>query len=188
MTKLDIVNDILRAMGLRSVDTLDTARADVNEAIRAADAALRSVLSRGWWFNTASVTLQPDVSGNIYVPASVIALTTKQPVNGVIRGQRLFNLSAGTFAWTGAVDARVRYTVEVEDMPPSVASLVSLRAQVDTQIGLDGDSTKTRQLTEQLRRAEIDAVADDTHARRFNINNDSYAVSRILAAVGGYTL
>lgn len=108
MTKLDAVNYILTGNGQRPVTVLDTGGTSyVAEAERLLDTVELEIQTRGWHYNTLrKVSLTPDASDHILIPAGVITIDTDYTDKWrdiTQQGDHLYDLDNNTDEFTDPV-------------------------------------------------------------------------------------
>lgn len=117
MTKLDAVNLILRASGLRTVAALQTDSAsDAAEAERILDECELEVQSQGWHYNTRKdVELSPNGDDELLVDSNIIEIDTygeDAHLDVANVGGKLYDLEDNTFEFDESV--KVQYTLRYE--------------------------------------------------------------------------
>jgi len=89
---------------------------------------LAELLERGWWFNTAQVTMYPSDLGEMEYPANALSVLGWDGEQFVPRGGMLFDLDNNTQYFTEPKRMQVTYTVDFEDLPECAANVVMQRA------------------------------------------------------------
>lgn len=134
MTELDAVNDMLMSIGQSPVNTLQvTGIKDVAIAQQRLQRALRTLLTRGWWFNTdEEYELTPDVDGQIIIPPTALKVdSTSANVTERVhptKGRCLYDRDENTFDFTEAVTVRVIWGFEFEEIPQTARDYVATAA------------------------------------------------------------
>ncbi|OQS44855.1 hypothetical protein [Chromobacterium haemolyticum] len=113
---LDAVNLVLSECAIDGVSSLeDQNNLDVVNAVNCLSTALRSVLSKGFSFNTFSTTYQPDMDGYIKWPSSVYSVKA-------VDGTRLLNQAGYVVkpdeGFTPIFTAPLEVTL-IAELPPS---------------------------------------------------------------------
>lgn len=133
-TLLEAVNELLRAIRMAAVMSLDAA--DSNEAASSAKKALDSaaieVQMEGRYFNTVTeATIDPTVDGEIALPANCLKVRSARAWSGdrlVPRGSRLYNPKTRTFVIGEAVKVDMVEALEFEDLSQAFRTWVTALA------------------------------------------------------------
>lgn len=169
-TTLDVVNEMLATLGEAPLNTLEEEHPLVPAALRTLALNTRKALTEDWWFTREYVTLVPDpITGEIAVPADALSIDPVKPYdNYVRRGRRLYDPENATYNIARTLKCRILRDIEFEDLPMSAAEYVSLRAQLSFNKAYDGDQTKIKLLSDDLRQARIILRAE--HIRNIQAN------------------
>ena len=153
---------------------------EVNLAENILDETIAEMCQDSYVFNTeVDVTLSPDVSNNINVPATYIQIrdTTQEYV--IRDSGLLYSMQAKSNEFTADITVEVVYLLEFEDLPEAAKRYCTIRAAriyADRMVG----SKDIRAFTE---RDEIEAKAKlfnyEAGVDRLNMLTDSAAVSYI---------
>lgn len=117
LTKLEIVNAALAAVGLKSVLSLDTAHPTVVKALQCYNRVYDSFLAKGWYFNEYYREFLPNVDGEIVVPTGAITInfgTTRY----IVRGNRVIDSTTGLPYVGTSLTGEFIEQLEVTDIPP----------------------------------------------------------------------
>lgn len=111
MNRLDAVNEILSAVGVRPVDALDTDGTSLSaEAERWLDRELLRIQSQGWHYNIRKdVTYSPAEDGYIYPANEIIWVDSDQDDSTTdicLVGGRIYNRDDNTFTFTDDIKIR----------------------------------------------------------------------------------
>lgn len=142
MRLLDAVNLILPKLGEHRVTRLDAKHPTLAVILPEVDNELRTMLSRGWWFNEFDITVHPDIDGHLILGSDVLTFTADVEDTAVQRGQKLYNPKTLSYVFTAPVNGRVRQYVDFDDLPESAAQAVyysALVAAYVTDIGLTNE-------------------------------------------------
>lgn len=159
ITQLTVVNACLASMGEEPVNSL----AENNSFITAAKFALEQATlheqSRGWYFNTETITLLPDSRNNrYYLPADVIDFSDDEINPGWLthRGNALYNSNEGEhFTGTQPIKIRIIRLLAFEDLPLMARRMTKAAAVQLFQQSYDGDTTKIQEATTEYQMAYI---------------------------------
>lgn len=188
MTKLEAVNECLRAVGMVPVNTIASSQVyEVNVALQFVDDVLRTVLEAGWWFNVESeYEIAPDGQNRLAIPSNALRIDPadrhKRFVERYQDGSPYFyDLEEKSF--TGFTEASYKFDVtwsyDFEEIPQAARQYVARRAAREFAERLAGaDSVK-----ETVRTAEAEALdrlveADSAHGD-YNVFHN-YAAGEIL--------
>lgn len=170
LTTLDVVNNMLGAMGELPINDVEEAHPLVPAALRHLREANQNAQAPMWWFNLEYPTLTPDEEGKIILPldtASADSLTEYPRV--AMRGRFLYNLDDATGVFTCPVRVRLHRIVPFEDAPVCVRAYVSAKAQIAFSAQYDGDTNKIAVLQETMRQAYLEMKAEDTRSEKANL-------------------
>lgn len=149
ITQLTVVNACLASMGEEPINSLADENAFVNSAKFALEQANINEQSRGWYFNTETLTVHPHaVDGRYYMPADVIDFTKDDYNPGWLnlRGNKLYDSDNAEY-YTGASAFKVRIIrlLSFEDLPIMARRMVKAATVMLFQQSYDGDSTKIQE-------------------------------------------
>jgi hypothetical protein len=137
-TKLDIINSMVVSTGARAL----TAEQSTHPLYLKAELKLQQVQAAvqaiGLWFNTECREITEQSNGEIIVPQGCIkADPADRNYNLTLRGNRMYDLSTGTFYVGCAVRLKMIFEIALEDMP--LAALEYIRAKAVYEFYLDED-------------------------------------------------
>lgn len=134
-TKLDAVNLMLASIGQTPLNTLNTAGIrDAAIAELTLDMTLRSVLVRGWSFNSDyDFEILPDVNDNHLVPSDALSITPcdhwKDYVERDNGGTRMmYDRENNTFVITESEEYNIIRAMDFASIPEAARGYVSTRA------------------------------------------------------------
>lgn len=177
MTELEAVNEMLMSIGQAPVNTLAVSGiSDVNIAKTRLTTMTRRVLSRGWLFNTdKKYKLQPDVDGLIAIPTGLLRFEALDPMTELTQRRhsdgtlRLYNLTDGTFVFTGPVEVKAVWAFAFEDLPETARCYIATAAGRRFQSKLIGSQILDRFEEEDELQAKMLLERDDRGARKTNL-------------------
>lgn len=185
MELLTAVNRILSTLGEAQVTNTDSQHSDVYLILTAIEEHKRLLLERGWWFNTSTVTMYPDTSGNIECPVDALSIidTTDERLL-VERTGQLYDATNSTEFFTAPVTIFITYNIAFEDLPPSAAQVVLLRANQEmytAYFGMDATIQGIQQ-KEAMSYAQLQLL----HLRCMRYTSQKRGgYSRLIEALGG---
>jgi hypothetical protein len=183
MLILTVINSMLGTMGEAPLNAIDDPHPYRGACVSILNTADRELQARGWWFNREALTLQPGaLDSSIYLPGDTINVRTPCR-NYVQRYRRLYNLDGGTYTFTENVDVTLIRLVPFEHSPELYAGYAAAEAVLRFQKRYDGDSTKTRQLLEEVREARIAANAEETTQAQANLIDSNPRLAYIKSRV-----
>jgi len=162
MQKLTAVNLILPVLGEHPVTALDERHPTLAIILPALDAELEERLQSGWWFNEFDTTLYPDPVQEIYLPTDTMAFIPHRG-DAIVRGRRLFNPVRGDFKWDGPVRGRTIVRVPFEELPETVARVVTYATLIRAYAADIGVESQTEEWFRKL--AEVEGRAEAEHLR-----------------------
>jgi hypothetical protein len=173
LTELDVVNEMLGALGEIGLNSLVNAPPLATKG----QAILRRINAReqakGWWFNREVMTITPDANGYVTVPDDVLEADPTDPSLPYIkRGEYMYDPSEGAAddprVFTLDLVLNVVRLVAFDDLPVVAQDFVSLSAQKDFVTDMDGDQVKMAAI--QQDRREAWAVLNAEHTRQVDAN------------------
>jgi hypothetical protein len=183
MTELEAVNEMLMSIGQAPVNTLAvTGIKDVAVARQRLQTALRTALTKGWWFNTdEAYTLTPDLDGNIIVPANALKIDsddldiTERVLDG--KGRCLWDRATETFEFTDPVTVRVVWGFEYEAIPQTARDYVATVAARRFQSKAIGSQILDRYEQEDEMKAWVALMREERASRRTNLFTGNRGIS-----------
>jgi len=177
MTLLEAVNLALRSTGETGVAAINSSHPKVATILAEIDTVSQRMQRRGWWFNTAVRTLEPETTGpNV----GKIDTSDYDAVIPVVRSQSYypragFLIDNRDDAFVAhAVQAQVRwsYATTAEDwlnMPDSFTDYVAAEAALSFASNYDADELQMRKLGIALTAAKTTVNMDHTRYSRVNM-------------------
>jgi hypothetical protein len=145
--------------------------------------ASKKIQGRGWWFNLELLTVSPNiVDSYIYLPGDTLNVHTESHFY-VMRADRLFNLEGGTYVFTKPVLLEVIREVPFEDLPSVAQDYIEAAAVLSFQDEYDGDSTKTRQITNEYTDARVAFNKEATIAAKMNMITNNPRLTRLKLSI-----
>lgn len=180
MGELDAINVMLASIGQSPVNTLQvTGIRDVEIARTTLHNQLRSVLSRGWHFNTdQEFALSADVDGKIAVPANALKLDPCDPTFDLTPRKdgevmRLWDRENHTFDVAANHSAPFEFDVTwlfpFEDIPQSARNYIALRAARNFQAQVIGSDILYRFTKEEELEALVELEQAESQQADVNI-------------------
>lgn len=181
MEQLEALNMLLRLIGSRPVNDIDTPLPAAANGRATLDRIRKKILKRGWWFNIDyGVEYQPNDYNEIIVPRDVSTILTS--AGYVKRGNKLYDQYNNTYKFYSNVVANktIRIT-EWDDMPSSMQEYCGYLAGAEFVRDEIEDSTKENSLKTDAVNAMMQVTKEDLEQGQLNM----YRSSRILNARQG---
>lgn len=169
LSRLEAVNIILRGSGEQPVNSLSE---DGSNDVSIAEACLTEttafILLSGGYTNTEVKTYNPDSNGYISLPTGILDVdSTDSTVQVTMRGHnpcRLYNITDGDYVFDEAMELRITYLVQFEDLPPWVQYHIATAAAVQYQMATKGDPSLDAHLRAMAMKAQ--AVYEQNNANQ----------------------
>jgi hypothetical protein len=183
LTELDIVNSMLRTIGIDGLTSTDTDHPDYVEALQVLNEVRADVNKLGYWYNTSYPTLELNASNEIVLPANSLSSDPcDRSRNYVKRGSKLFDMDNRTYTIDAAVQVKLVENLEIEEMPETAKSYIKAKARYEFYADNDGDAQQVARLERDRLRAWAEFYRE--HIRNRDINHrDSPAAMRIRKGV-----
>lgn len=157
ISKLDIVNHMLKNVGLRKVNTLEGQNPNVVQAEASLDGTNIDFQSPGWWFNKEqNLKLVVNNRGEIIIPDGSLEITIafdtlsasgpSAKSRYVKRGNKLYDSINHTFEINQSIYVDIVTQVEIDDMPSVASSYLKHLATWEYFIADEGDQIKAKEL------------------------------------------
>lgn len=128
-TLLEAVNRVISIVGQDPVNSLvDGTSVDVINALEFIEQEKKRLCTRGWWFNTETVTLRPNALDGL-IPANPSFILMAAPRRRlVVRDEYLYDLDAGTNRFSAPVTMQVIRNETFEDLPAPARNYIVAKA------------------------------------------------------------
>lgn len=172
MNKRDSINEILLALNELPLDITDNVE-DIQIATivdKQLDITKRKILSKGWYFNTTTRDLYPNVQGNIVIPLTFLSTDggDNEP-NLMVRDWKLFDKSEMSFIFDKSKECKVVEDIVFDDIPFIVADYITQVASLQAYINIIGNTEDISIRNRMIDIARIDAYREDANNRDGNI-------------------
>ena len=128
-TELDAVNLMLSAIGEAPIESLDEAFGESQFAQDTLGMAQLEINSWGWSYNSERITLQPNGSGYITLPDTLLSVDpTDSSIKATQRGQYLYNVDKNTFVWCAPVECDLVLSLDFDCLPNHARFYISTYA------------------------------------------------------------
>jgi hypothetical protein len=129
-TELECVNKMLLLLGEAPVVTLDDltfAEASLARQVLQEDSV--SIQQQGFYWNTLNLTLQPDISGYIYLPEGTLRMDPVDKASYYIkRGNRLYDGENNTYVIAEDVEVELIQFLSWDEVPEVVRHYITIKA------------------------------------------------------------
>ena len=178
MNLRDAINEILLSLNELPLDISDAVE-DVPIAIVANQSltiARKKILSKGWYFNTVTMSLVPNTEGYISIPLSFLSVDGGDAEPDLtVRDWKLFDKALLTFQFEDNKEVEVIEDLPFDDLPFSVANYIVAIASLQSYTDIIGDEAGVRVKSLAVNEAKIDAVRDDANNQDGNLLSDAHS-------------
>ena len=191
MQTLDVVNAQLATMGEHALASLDETHRFLPDCLRILDTTNRNVQARGWYFNRETLTLTPSpVDGGLYLSNDILNIRSVAPRDRYqerlsLRAGRVYDGNNATFVFTQNKEVTAIRLIPFEDLDETAASFISATAVARFQQDYDGDSTKTRSLSQDAETARIPLMAEELRQAGSNILHSNHRLQSLKTLTNG---
>lgn len=170
-TKLKAVNEILKAVGVSPVDSLQSGVFEAEQAEQTLDTVSLEVQSGNWDFNREDdIKLPLNVDGSVNVPLDVLRLdASDKSLKIVTRSGKLYDKAAHTFTFKAPLSVEVVWNLTWEDLPEPARQYIYLLAAQRFQLTFLGSDTLDKQLDGFVKQAYYRLRNYDTETGDYNI-------------------
>ena len=171
ISELEAVNLIRGSTGKAPVSNLLGDNPDVKAAQNRLKNTTLELQSNSWWFNTElSVTLTPDVSGDIIYPSNALEVRPHDPFTYLtMRGNKLYDPNKQSYTFTSSVVVDMLLALDFEELPYAAANFVQYDAARKFLADFDGDPQRIAELSRDAASAGITLKTAEQRNRRVNV-------------------
>lgn len=186
LTKLQVVNSILRNLGSTAVTSLEVKNPDVQAAEASIDEQLIIIQSPGWWFNTQrNVTLPLTQEGCVNLPANTLKVdTAPADVDVVQHGTILFNKDTNSETFTVPPVVHIVVAIDWDNLPISARTVIKYAAMLQVQSDLEGDEGKMAKVERSLQQAIFTMKRENVSSRDTNRLSRGRAATLLRGRIG----
>lgn len=183
MTELDVVNACLSTIGQAPVNSLTGSGRWIGICKTLLDNTSRTVQARPRWFNYEALTLSPNpTDGRIYLPGDTVSVVVA-PAFGVgrvvARGGVLYDLDSGNDVIAATLKVTITRVLPFDTLPELAQAFIHWRVVKLFQTQYDGDIAKSRQIDDELLRAQREFMAEDVRQAQVNMIDTSLSVQAV---------
>lgn len=167
LTQLEALNRVLSARGITKVFSYDSTHPAAVSARDQVEFAIDQVLQKYNWFATDyKVTLSPDGSGEVLLPANV---THVDPTDThsvyVVRGDKLYDPENSTFNIGASVECIIRFELTWDDYPPSIKQLITWNAVKLALMDRQDEPARLREIDRMILQADAQCMKEKMRAQ-----------------------
>lgn len=183
LTRLVAVNRMMTAIGMPTVDTIDSnVNALVAQAVSILDEAELELVTQPWYFNTETdVEFTPDSEGFIAIPSDILQADSEDPtINVVRRGSRLYSQDDNSFEFDAPITLTILRGLSWLDLPPQVRNVITKRATQYLAERFDRDGGLVQRLMIEADKAYRDLLIDNADREDANMIFDNPDIHRVV--------
>lgn len=170
MTELEAINQIIESVGETPLQSLGSGHPLEDSAARILEQTSRREQTRGWWFNTSRLILEPAIDGRISVPAQALTVDPLQSrYRYVYRGGFLWNLDAATDVIGHSVEVEMVELVAFVSLPETAAQYFAALATLRFAKAYDADGQKLQTIKDEAALAKVPFHADEIRNADVNL-------------------
>jgi hypothetical protein len=173
-TELEAVNNILRSISEAPINTLlgnlpleaTRARAKLNER-------LRTVLTRGWTFNTdEDVALSSTGGTEVVLSPNVLDVQNMAPRTYTVRGSRVYDPATRSYTLPDAVTGDLVIALPFEELPQPFRTYIYLSAGLEFQNETNGDAIQEKFSMQLVTAAWVSIQNWESRRRKYNLSSN----------------
>ena len=173
----DVVNVVLRVIGLNTVNRVDLSDPDVYDAVNALTEVDSDLQEKGYWFNTEyEYVLNLDVNGFVLVPKNQLAITFLNN-NLIVQDGRIYDVVNHTYIFTEDITvASIVLQRDYESTPTVYKHALKAKAKLDMYVEEEGQSSVVQHLTSNWNTKEFRLRQRDLKQKQVNTLNTQAAM------------
>ena len=180
-TKLKAVNIALQSAQIATVESLSSGDVDAEVAEIILDENTVEVQTRGWHWNTETMTLSPDQNGNIILPDNFLKVdAVDRNVNVIQRGTKLYDLDNNTFVFENKVELIAVVGLEYEELPETARRYIAYKTARIFQQRTLGEGNLNQMITMEEQTAWGQMLNEDIEAADYNHITSGYNSARTI--------
>ena len=176
MTELDALNILLGTIGSSPLTSLSNPQnADALSAQNKLDSARKEIQAENWYFNSEeNFPLVPEATtGFIVIPSNITAIDSMgrfgEKVDGVIRGNKLYDRENHTYKFDTTIYANVLECLDFDELPETAKLYVVARAARQFQEEMLGDTSLRTWTREDEAMARGRLIDEDLRQRKLSL-------------------
>lgn len=135
MELLKAVNMILPYFGENTITKIDYKHPTVVLITDVLEDMQKTLLSKGWWFNTSYVKLYPNSDGGLDAPENALSIVNMSTCDIIaIRDQRIFNVTQRSYKFKEPIVVRIIDNMDFEELPENVALWIMYRTAYEAYV------------------------------------------------------
>jgi hypothetical protein len=168
LTKLQIINDALSAVGLSHVASEDSQHPAYLKAKTAFEFVNVIIQSESWWYNRSWRVLTRDPEGHVTIPQNAVVVENTSYPNIIVRGTQLYDRDTGSIVIDGDYQYRIVEVLPIEQVPGVARNYIAAATKLKHFIDEDGNDPKLSMYRQELLQAEGKFKAE--HLRHEDLN------------------
>lgn len=186
LSELGVVNQCLATMGEAPLTSINAASPYVVAALSLLQEETLAFQVAGWWFNKEVRTIQPNVNGEVYLPANCIeAYTSILAKDYIKRGSRMYSLQSNSYNIGKPLELTLVTALRFEELPVVAQRVVACRVAFEFQNKFVASSSSAALLKQRLDKAETEFLKEHVKLAKTNfMNSGSIGLKR--AKLKGY--
>lgn len=180
MNKRDAINEILLSLNELPLDTEDAIE-DIQLAViidKQLEITKKQVLSKGWYFNTITMSLYPNSDKKIIIPDTFLSVDDSGNNNEiVVRDWKLFDKDNLTFNFDNPIECIVVQDIEFDDIPHVFADHIVQVASLKAYINIIGNTEDVQVRREEIELSRLRVVRENARNIDGNILTNTFATS-----------
>jgi hypothetical protein len=178
-----VVNDLLRVVGLTTVNRVDLTDSDTFDAVNVLIGIDKKLQTKGLWFNRDyDVRLPVDADGHLILSPLTLDVTFSEN-RYIQRGRKVYDRFDQTFKFTEPMTLVSLVTlINYDECPPVYQAALTAEAKKVHFSNIDGDPTVLQELIKEEREAAFELKAKHLKKARVSAINTNFA-SRLLAGM-----
>lgn len=180
-SRLDIINAMVISTGTRPLTAEQYNHPLYIKASTTLDRVVAAVLSIGLWFNTECRLVSKQTSGEIIVPQYCIkADPVDRNYDLTLRGNRMYNLSTGTYEIGKDVELKMQFELPLDEIPLAAKVYIQSKAVYEFYLDADGSDPKLSNYRNERDTGWQELYKEHLRSRQTNMfDNPSNTVARL---------
>lgn len=164
MNRRDAINEILLSINEMPLEVEDSV--DDIQTAKIVDSQLeiskKNILSQGWFFNTLTRSLKPDLSGYIPIPSTFLSVDGGDNNPSItVRDQKLFDKTELTYRFEDSIECVIVEDMDFDDIPFVVADYIVKVASLNTYINVIGNTDDINVRTQMVAMSKLEALREN---------------------------
>lgn len=184
-SELDAINTMLSCIGEAPINDLTTTvSVSVNTAKNVLNETIRSVLNRGWYFNSEEdFPLVRDSNNELVLPTNTLRVRAAREfwdLDVAQRGNKLYDRKNHTFQFEKDIKVDIVIMLPFEDLPEAARGYITILAARTFQGRMQGSETVYKFTEDDLSRALVAMQDAEADTAKYNIFTGSVTMQRMV--------